>query len=49
MQGMQGNSRYTLSDQQAEALMGLLDLHGPLQVTQVREQTLFSHTHLPIC
>ncbi|GHO88629.1 phosphotransferase family protein [Dictyobacter formicarum] len=46
MHGMQGNSRYTLSDQQAEALMGLLDLHGPLQITQVREQ---NHTYRITC
>ncbi|GCE21434.1 hypothetical protein [Dictyobacter kobayashii] len=37
---------FTLSEQQAEALMSLLDLHGSLQVTQVREQ---NHTYRIIC
>ena len=37
---------FTLSDQQARALMSLLDLHGSLQITQVRQH---NHTYRITC
>ncbi|GCE07218.1 hypothetical protein [Dictyobacter aurantiacus] len=43
---MSEHSRYTLSFQSAEALMGQLGLRGPLQVTLVREQ---NHTYRLSC